>query len=339
MTQTAPAHRLKRVAPWLDEAWRQFIATRQRMPHAWLLHGARGIGKLEFALQAAQWLLCEAPDKTSAACGVCPACTWFSQGSHPDFRRIEPETLAENPDIKGDRKPSPYIRIEQIRDLSNFFTLAAARGGARVVLVQPAEAMNVNAANALLKMLEEPPGQVIFLLISHQRGRILPTILSRCRQLLLPTPDRATGTAWLTDRQADQPAELLAQAGGSPMLAATLDDADHQSARRQFLRHLARPDDLDVVAVAESLQNQEPGQVLAWLQQWVYDLQQMSVQTEPRYHIDFTKELVNLAPQTSAQRNVALYRQLLGYQPWVHHPLNARLFLEQLLMNYLDTRH
>lgn len=156
------------ILPWHAQAWTQLQAMRSRLPHAILFHGAEGIGKTVFAEAFAAALLCEALLPDGHACGSCLSCGWFSQYSHPDYRRVRPELLDDD-DVEesddGDAKkpakaakaPSREIRIEQVRALSNFMNLSTHRHGNRVVLLYPAEALNTASANALLKTLEEPP--------------------------------------------------------------------------------------------------------------------------------------------------------------------------------------
>lgn len=172
---------------------------RRRMPHALLLKGPRGVGKLEFALHVAQSLLCEQTGDDGMACGQCASCRWYAQDSHPDFRLIQPQALSESEESDdketSKKKPSQQISVEQIRTLTDFANLSAHQGGFRVVVIHPAESMNSNAANALLKTLEEPAGNMMILLVSHKPQQLLPTILSRCMALPMPLPDLAQSTA------------------------------------------------------------------------------------------------------------------------------------------------
>src|SRR5688572_19652804 len=168
--------------PWNEPLFQALKGRSERFPHALLIHGARGTGKLALAEAVAQFLLCEDPARRP--CGRCEGCRWYAAGSHPDFRRLQPEALAKEPlepeegaDAPAKRgKPSTEIKVEQVRDLAGFLNLRSHRGRLRVALVHPAEAMNPNASNALLKGLEEPPPGAVFLLVSHQPSQLLPTI-------------------------------------------------------------------------------------------------------------------------------------------------------------------
>ncbi|KAB7648684.1 DNA polymerase III subunit delta' [Polymorphobacter fuscus] len=173
-----------------------------RPHHAWLLTGPQGLGKALFAQAAATWLLAGKPHGAAFAGGDgTPAAAMIAAGSHPDFRR-----LVRTEDDKGKQRAA--IRIDEVRALQPLFRQTPSIADWRVVIVDSADEMNVQSANALLKNLEEPPQQTLFFLISHTPGRLLPTIRSRCRALRF---------ARLTDAEVDT---LLADA------APSLDDED-----------------------------------------------------------------------------------------------------------------
>ena len=137
---------------WQEPSWKRWIPVRERLPHAILIQSGEGWGELEFAQSVAQSLLCEKPLADRRACGVCAACNWFSQGNHPDFRLIVPESLAPQTQEEGadqGKKRSEQVRIEQVRELADFLSVGTHRAGLRVILIYPAEAMNANTQNAL----------------------------------------------------------------------------------------------------------------------------------------------------------------------------------------------
>lgn len=197
-TGGGPAMSAPQFLPWQMETARAWLGNRERFAHAWLVHGLAGIGKLDFAVAAAASLLCETP-QDGLACGHCAACAWFASGNHPDLRRIRPEAVAveegaDAAEVSEDaepaagaakKAPSKEIRIDQIRSLESWFNTATHRGGWRVALLYPAHALNVVSANALLKVLEEPPPHTVFLLVADAPDRLLPTLVS------LPPPAAA----------------------------------------------------------------------------------------------------------------------------------------------------
>src|SRR5713101_7674728 len=207
---------------WQVQPWKAWTQLRERLAQAILIQSGEGLGEFEFAQACAQSLLCEKPRPDRQACGTCRACSWFSQGNHPDFRLILPESMAPESREEGAepaKKKSEQIRIEQARELAGFLAVGTHRGGLRVILVYPAEAMNANTQNALLKNLEEPPPATVFLLVTTQAERLLATVRSRCLRLTLPLPEPAQVLRWLKEQGLEHPEAMLAGAGGAPLAA------------------------------------------------------------------------------------------------------------------------
>jgi len=198
--------------PWQDGLWQQ-LAGRAQHAHAYLLHGPVGIGKRALAERLMASLLCQRP-QASNACGECKSCLLLKAGSHPDNYVLEPE------------EADKAIKVDQVRDLVSFVVQTSQLGGRKVVLIEPVESMNINAANALLKSLEEPSGDTVLLLVSHQPSRLLPTIKSRCVQQACPLPSEAVSLQWLAralpDSSDEERVELLTLAAGSPLAAVSL---------------------------------------------------------------------------------------------------------------------
>lgn len=330
--------------PWQAETWQALMTQQARMPHAILLTGEAGTGKLAFARHFAQALLCEATDMSARPCGVCDACRWFLAGNHPDFRELAPDNDEDEADgdddkSKAKKKKSDIIKIEQVRALAEFVYLSSHRGGRKLVIVQPAEALNPASANALLKTLEEPPEGAVFILVSHAWRRLLPTILSRCRRLPMPMPPRDLATHWLEAQGLADAAEHLAEAGGAPLLALQRADAAQAAARDAFLAQLAQPRELDVLKVAEQLDKQkiEPERVLSWLSRWVYDLARLELAGSVRYYPGRVSEISSLREIIHPQRLMRYQDELNGAIRLAHHPLNPRLVYERLLLGYRQT--
>lgn len=320
--------------PWQSQRLTGLLARLGQLPHALLLRGREGIGKLALAESLARALLCESRQPDGRACGKCVACGWMEQGSHPDFRRLEPEILSESrePEEGSDRKPSLEIRIEQIRDIAGFVAMTAHRGGAKVVLIHPAETLNINAANALLKNLEEPPPQTYFLLVTHRWHQLPATIRSRCEQVALASPSREVAREWL-GRQRIRDADLaLAQAGGAPLLALAYDE-EYWQQREALLTAITRSG-FGALAAAEQLRETEPRLVVGLLQKWAFDLVSHKVTGTVRYNPDQVDAISVVAGRLGLIEALRYLRHMVRQQRIVAHPLNARLFLEQLLLEY-----
>ncbi len=199
--------------PWQGESWarlgEQF--SQKRLPHALLLGGAAYSGKARFAMALARLLLCHQP-RDGLNCGECHACELSRAGTHGDLRWVAPE------------EGKQQIKIDYIRDAIAFSGHTAGLGERKVIVITPAEAMNRNSANALLKCLEEPAENTHLMLLSSSPVRLLPTVRSRCQQHTLsqPTPEQSLAWLDLTTGERSQSERLLGLAGNQPLLAAEL---------------------------------------------------------------------------------------------------------------------
>lgn len=199
--------------PWCAPAWEQLAAraAHDTLPHALLLGGPLGLGKRAFADAFVRARLCEQP-VDGHACGHCRACKLLAAGTHPD--RIPSVTFEENP--KPPHKLRTEIVVDQVRRLSTRLALATQLGGWQVAVIDPAEAMNTAAQNALLKTLEEPSAGSLIVLIADQPWRLVATIRSRCQRVDFTIPSHADALAWLEVRGVAHADAALAAAGGNP---------------------------------------------------------------------------------------------------------------------------
>lgn len=319
---------------WHMGQFQQLAQRAGNLPHALLLTGAVGTGKRAFARSLARGLLCEKPSAPLSACGACEACHWFDTENHPDFRLLQPEAdVTDDETEPTDKKKKRDISIAQVRSLAEFINISSHRNGVKVVLIQPAEAMNVNAANALLKSLEEPPPHTQFLLVADRPSMLPATIRSRCQQLALRSPTVQEAEQWLADNGNAQPELALAQAGGAPLLAAELDAPEYWTSRRQFLDGLTSRT-FDALTLAERFAEHPIPQMITWLQRWTYDLVSVGVTQRPRYNPDRGEALAAAAKRTHHLEVLHYHREMVRFQRIVHHPLNPRLLLEDLLLRY-----
>lgn len=326
---------------WHTPQLAQLVAQRDTLGHALLIHGPQGVGKLAFAMALAQALLCERPDRGGLACGTCPACGWFAAGNHPDFRCVEPESLLEerrqaSGEEEGAEKSGGagrYITVEQVRALAGLVEVSAHRGGAKVIVLHPAESLNIQAANALLKSLEEPPAGCYFFLVAHRPGCLPATVLSRCRRVPLGRPDKAAAVAWLRGAGVEEPDVALAHAGYAPLLARELAGADYWQQRGALLASLCEPD-FDALAAAERIRDYAVTTVLACLQKWTFDVLLRRCAGGIRYNPDFAGPIRALAAVVDTLPLMRYHGELVHLQRVAQHPLNARLLFEMLLTDY-----
>jgi len=324
--------------PWHREVLARLLASREHMPHALLVYGPAGIGKVEFARALGASVLCESP-RDGLACGQCVSCHWLSQGNHPDYREIVPEAASEDEDeaeegAKADKAKSLVIKIDQVRAVADFVSLTTHRAGYRVLLIHPAEAMHPAAANALLKTLEEPPPQTLIVLVTDQPARVLATIRSRCRLVGLAPPDRNAALRWLNAEGVAGAESALAAAGGAPLLARELAEPEEAEFRKRIVNELARPGGADALALAAALDKGAVPRLVFWMQTWVHDLVRVRMAGEPRHHVEHREALRSRSRSARLEALFDLDRDLAEARRLAAHPLNARLVAEHLLMSY-----
>jgi DNA polymerase III subunit delta' len=332
--------------PWQQNAWEQLQQMRARLPHAILFHGAAGTGKTGFIEAFAQSLLCENVQPDGHACGVCASCGWFLQHNHPDYRRVRPEALEDEPPAEseeggdGDKKakstktPSKEIKIEQIRALADFMNISTHRQGLRVVVLYPAEALNVPASNALLKTLEEPPPGTVFLLASNSLDRLLPTILSRCRKFALPMPGHDEALAWLQAQGVADADGWLREQGGAPLLALAQAESGSREELDALLQVLARPGTDAVLKAADKLSKTPLAALVAWEQRWLYDVLSVKLSGRVRYYPRYHKELAALAANVHTANLLKAIKGANDRRAVAEHPLSPKLFVEDMLLEY-----
>ena len=324
------------IYPWQSKLWQNLNQDRQKLHHAFLMHGRAGIGKYDFALTFSKALLCPNTDGNGHACDKCPSCHWFDDESHPDFRLISPEQESnsdeESPTAKKTKKKT-QISVAQIRELSDFLSLSSHQtSGLRIVLINPAEALNQASANALLKMLEEPSSGVIFILVAHQLQRLLPTILSRCQKVNMPVPDQAQALAWLNMKGVQNPEQQLAYLEGSPIKV--LSEQAQFDQLSAIWRHLALGRKMEPQAAAPIvIANSVESGVIA-VQKWLYDIVTAKLGQQARYHLQHARALQALADKVNLGRLFDLQKKTNELRKLATHPLNHELQMENLLVEY-----
>jgi DNA polymerase-3 subunit delta' len=327
------------------ETWQRLSARRAQLPHALLISGQRGIGKFELARRFAESLLCENLTPSGEACGTCAACGWLAQSNHPDFRLLQPDALAEEEgdgEESGRKKASQQITIGQVRALDDFLHIGTHRHGARVVLINPAEAMNRATANSLLKSLEEPIASTLFLLVSSEPNRLLPTIRSRCQSVAVAQPASTLATEWLRQAGVADAERWLALAGGSPLLAVELGSPEQRALLDALVVEMLRGKHLDPVAAAAAVDKvlkAEKGaaplkRMVEWSQKWLFDLMLANEGQPLRYFVPQAPLLQRLVQGIDSRKLLAFNRKAIQYKAQCEQPLNSRLFLEEFFLSY-----
>jgi DNA polymerase III subunit delta' len=275
--------------PWLQDSQQRLRAAwaAQRLPHSLLLLSVPGLGAEHLANWITALALCESDEPRP--CGACAACLLLRADSHPDSHRVRIEEDAHQ------------IKVDQVRTLIESLSLKSYRGGFKVGVIEGAEALNANGANAFLKTLEEPTANTVLIMIARPNHRLPATIASRCLRMTLQPPSADMAAAWLraqgsanaaASARASEPANdpggnrpgavtgaatarswdaALALAGGAPLLALEMDvsaiaalDADMQESLRQVSAGT-----VDVTLLAEHWLKSDPGLRVTWLENWI----------------------------------------------------------------------
>jgi DNA polymerase-3 subunit delta' len=213
---------------WHQKHWNNLCQQRQedRLSHAYLVCGDSGLGKYNFALSFARLLLCQSI-VSHQPCGTCRSCRMTESSQHPDLRLI------------GTEEGSRGIGIDQIRALLDFVTMTSHAGGSKIVILEQADSLNQNAANALLKTLEEPTPDTFILLITDAPGTLLPTLRSRCQRLNFTEPTSEVAKAWLEGVITDENIEAsLIASGNRPLLALSMLEGGHIESRTEILQSM-----------------------------------------------------------------------------------------------------
>jgi DNA polymerase-3 subunit delta' len=315
--------------PWLQAPLAEVLSSHRG--HALLVQGSDGVGMLPFALTLAQAWLCEAADRAAGQgpCGRCGSCRLVQSHLHPDLQVLMPEQLRrqhewlrvdDKAEADDKRKPSKQIRIDEVRSVIDWVFKTSARGRGKVVVLHPAEAMNLQSANALLKTLEEPPAGTRLVLTTADAAGLLPTVRSRCQNLRLPLPTAAESLQWLGGQGVAQPDVLLAAASGRPLDAWRLSQEGVQAAQwRELPAALVR-------GQAGALQGWPLPRVLDALHKVCHDAMAAAVDAPVRYFP------AGSVPRGASLAALSAWRQGLGRMATHEdHPWNEGLTLDALL--------
>lgn len=241
--------------PWQLDIWELLLrqSHAKRLPHALLIQGEPATGKRHFANALAQKLLCTGNEEF--ACGECKNCQLFLAGTHPDFV-----------DVRLEEK-SKQIKVDQIRSAIDFIAKTSQQGGMKIVVIEPAEQMNINAANSLLKCLEEPAGDSLIILLSHAPNRLLPTIRSRCRNIVICKPAVQQAEKWLSTfiHNEEHRHSLMMLANNNPLLALRYADMDMMDIYKDTISQLAALQTGGESLVKQAEKIDKGGDILQWL--------------------------------------------------------------------------
>lgn len=321
------------VYPWHQDNWNKLNMAIQtgRLPHALLLTGAEGLGKHQFAIRLAASMMCNNPHPDGIPCGGCQGCQLFRAGTHPDYARIEPE------------EPGKAIRIDTIRAFIEKGGLTSRAGKYKITIIEPADALNVAAANSLLKTLEEPVPYTLIILISARPGRLPATIRSRCQSFQFAVPDRSMASEWLSSQEtAADPDLLLDLSSGAPLQALALAEPDTLKLRGTMIEDFTGifKGSSDPISIAAQWCKLDQKQILRWISSWVIDLIRLKVSSGSGELInsDQTDRLQALSRKLELKQLYNLLDQVYELIRTLGSQLNSQMALEGLLLAWSECR-
>ena len=319
---------------WQEGQWNQLMQLKQaqRLPHALLLYGAEGTGKSSFARSLANSLLCQQPDENGTACGHCGKCRLLSASTHPDLSIIVPTPPANS----QSKKPVLHIRIGAIRVLCNKLVTTSQLESHRIAIIERADRMVMQAANALLKTLEEPGADTLIILVTSSPHRLPITIRSRCQSIRFPNPNTTQALEWLTAQGIKKAEIALNLAHGAPLVAARYEEEQLQNRALLSKALLASISGESTLSYAQKLSDLPKDKSFAWLLDWTGDLARLK-QGEAEAALvneDFRNSLQKLANKADTKRIFAYYDLICNYIRQDGISLNPQLLWENLLISW-----
>lgn len=321
---------MKQVYPWQQAQWQILQDARQqnRLPHAILLTGAEGLGKADFADLLAQSLLCEQP-LAKGPCGQCRYCLLYIAGSHPDIKDIAP--------LEGKKA----IAVDQVRSLANFMSLTSQYGQHKVVVIHPAEAMNINASNSLLKTLEEPSDKTVLILVSHQPAKLPATIRSRCQAIGFAAAPPEQAKSWLDEQLKDSSADIelvLALTDYAPLRAKELAQEGLLESRSELFQGFEELSRLLISPVALAKKSIDKGVnwSLLCLYFWSVDMVRLKSSAQPPRlaNPDLVQNLTRLSMPVKLKHLMLLQDEIANARQDIAGNVNPTLVMESLFIKW-----
>jgi DNA polymerase-3 subunit delta' len=317
--------------PWQISNWQTLTSSHQNklLAHGVLFTGPRGIGKQQFATAFAHWLICEQP-QSDHACGTCRSCLLIKAGSHPDLLTITPE------------EEGKAIKVDQIRELIEKLSFTGHVQGARVIIISPADALNINASNSLLKTLEEPPANTYLILITDKPSKLMATIRSRTQIVRFDLPTESQSLEWLKQHKLQQADLLLKLSSGAPLAAFDLATDDALSLRDTYFKNWQElaSGDADAIDIASNWSKDglkiNANRPLYWVYSWIMDMIRslQGIHNSCMVNTDYVKVLQKLAGQVDLKSLYGLLDRLNESLRMMDSAANQQMLIEGLLLHW-----
>ncbi len=322
---------MNNIHPWLNAHWKNLIArnTSGNLPHALLFAGPPGIGKNDLANLFTSSILCAQTAADGLPCGECRGCRLVAAETHPDFVRVTPP------------EEGKVIGVDQIREVIRYLSLKAQYNGYKIVIITPADRMNMNAANSLLKTLEEPPVDTLLILVTEKPARLPATIRSRCQSILFNRPPADLALPWIKENTNNRKDAriLLELAGGSPLLTVRIANEDYLSQRLAVLddlEHVASGQ-TDPVAIADKWLKFGIKESLYWIHSWLIDMVRLKMAQQPPLvsNPDIYERLKNMANKQDVNQLFGRLDRISRAMQLLESTVNPQLLMEEIVLGWV----
>ena len=281
--------------PWQINDYKNLVKLSAKLPQAILLNSAKCIGAEELVLEFIAYLMCHNPNNGDA-CKTCSACLLFKDGSHPDYFLLD--------SIELEDKKSKSITVDQIRNMMDFIALSSHMGRYKIVFIRDTILLNLNSANSLLKILEEPPQNTVFILLSYDLNRVIATIKSRCYKYNLSSPNL--------------------------LFVEDLESSELEIA----LSALSRPSVENIYALSKLVDSDNFAFFIEFVGKWLTDLTSVTIGGKINYCIEQQTVMQGLSVRVNKIKVMQLHDKIVDLMPWGTHTLNHKLQIENLLFAY-----
>jgi DNA polymerase-3 subunit delta' len=342
------------IYPWLERPFKRFVERGWELPHGVLLTGPKGIGKLVFVSDIARSLLCTAT-QNGPGCKECQGCHLFDAGSHPDYHLLTNEWTVETGEsvlvTPGERyliqadgrtrdrtKPKRVIGVNQVRGLTEELRSTPHYSAGKVIVIYPADQLNVNAANALLKVLEEPTPKTQFLLVAEALYALPATIRSRCSHFRLQKPAKDIALTWVQERlslDTKDSKKLLDFAEGSPLEACELFEGEAWRKDTGLTADLAAilSGNVAPMVISKKWSQGDVRMTVRWLQR------QMLGGFRAGVGADTGDSSRRLYDQLGRDRCLSLYERTGAFLQWPSKAVDEVLFLDSIILSLFESEH
>lgn len=313
------------ILDWHKSAYSYLMKLSPKLPHAILIHGAKGLGKRSLALNFIYGLLCQNKAVDNTPCGKCQSCSLLEQISHPDFLHLKDESEDET-------KKTKNITIEQINSAIDFVSLSPHLGSIKIVFIEDVALLGINSANALLKILEEPPAYALFILVSDNLSRVLPTIISRCHKFRLTLNAKELQAPALLNEKIFDYDFWLNYYDGSPLFELEL----NQDQFNKLIATTTHPSVSNILGLTSEIDGKKVSFAffIGFMLKWISDLASFNLSGKLKYFTSYANKVDQLNKRLSLEKLFALQDELTTLSRWTNHPLNYKLQIENLLFKY-----